>query len=63
MSEHWAKQQLIDAHRMLTVMGVPDRETRPDPRSPTADPMEFSLSVPERLQWVRREWAPKTEKK
>lgn len=61
MSEHWAKQQLVEAHQLLTSMGVPDRETRPDYNLGTMKPedKEFSLSVPERIQWLRANWQPK----
>jgi hypothetical protein len=61
MSGHWAKTQLVEAHKLLTEMGVPDRETRPDynhGKRQTED-KEFSLGVPERLQWLRQNWKPK----
>jgi len=61
MSEAWAKQQLIEAHKLLTELGVPDRETRNDVNRGTGkvEPKDFSLGVPERIMWLRRHWQPK----
>lgn len=58
MSEHWLKQQLIEAHKVLDGMGVPDRETRPDSKALSGENV-FSLGVPDRLRWIRHHWAPK----
>lgn len=61
MSDHWAKEQLVEAHKLLTDMGVPDRETRPDYRRgwQEVEAKEFSLGVPERIQWLRDNWQRK----
>lgn len=61
MSEHWAKAQLIEAHKLLTSMGVPDRELRPDYNrgKQQMEDKEFSLGVPERIQWLRAHWQKK----
>lgn len=58
MSEYWAKEQLIEAHKCLTAMGVPDREIKRDPRT-MKDDAEFSLGVPERIRWLQHNWAAK----
>lgn len=56
--EHWLKQQINEAHKVLDAMGVPDREARPDAMSVSGKNV-FSLGVPERLRWLREHWAPK----
>lgn len=63
MSEEWAKRQLIEAHQALTAMGVPYRETRRDYNRGTTktEDKEFSLGVPERIQWLRQHWALKDQ--
>ena len=53
--KEWLKAQLTEAHKMLDVMGVPDRVRRPDPRPPYGE-QDVSLSVPERLAWLRANW-------
>lgn len=57
--ERWLKGQLNEAHKVLDLMGVPDREDRIDPRNGQKKP--FSLGVPERLKWLRRNWKPIAE--
>lgn len=61
MSEHWAKAQLVEAHKLLTEMGVPDREVRPawNAGKGAMRDMEFSLGVPERIRWLRKHWQEK----
>lgn len=56
--EHWLKAQLNEAHKLLDDLGVPDRETRPDARAVSGE-NTFSLGVPERIRWLRANWAPK----
>lgn len=56
--EYWLKEQLNEAHRALDAMGVPDRETRPDAKAASGENV-FSLGVPERIRWLRANWAPK----
>jgi hypothetical protein len=55
--EHWLKEQLNEAHKLLDAMGVPDRELRTDPRSGKGN-KPFSLGVPERIKWLRNNWKP-----
>lgn len=61
MSEHWAKSQLNEAHKILDEMGVPDREVRPDYNrgKELVEDKEFSLGVPERIRWLRSHWTKK----
>ena len=56
--DYWLKTQVNEAHKALDAMGVPDRETRRDAKALTGENV-FSLSVPERIQWLRANWAPK----
>ena len=56
--EHWLKEQLNEAHKLLDDMGAPKSEIRKDWRHPKGE-NEFSLGVPERIQWLKRNWAPK----
>ncbi len=56
--EHWLKEQLNEAHKLLDGMGVPDRETRPDWKHPSGENVS-SLGVPERIKWLRANWQPK----
>jgi len=35
--EHWLKEQLNEAHKLLDGMGVLDRETRPDWKHPSGE--------------------------
>lgn len=54
-SEFWATSQLNEAHKLLDDMGVPDRTVRPDYNrgKGQVEDKEFSLGVPERIQWLR----------
>jgi hypothetical protein len=65
IGEHWAKTQLIEAHKLLSAMGVPGREVRPDYNRGKAqlEDKEFSLGVPERIKWLREKWQPADERK
>lgn len=60
MSEYWAKTQLNEAHKLLSEMGVPDRETRPDWNRGMnkMEDKEFSIGVPARIAWLRANWQP-----
>lgn len=62
--EHWLKTQLNEAHKLLDDMGVPDRTVRPDYNRGKGqmEDKEFSLGVPERIQWLRDNWTRKVEK-
>jgi len=56
--DHWLKEQLNEAHKILDEMGVPDRETRPDYNrgKMRVEDKELSLGVPERIHWLRMHW-------
>jgi len=60
MGQRWLKSQITEAHKLLTEMGVPDRERKRDPQPPYAD-KDFSLGVPERITWLRTHWQPKAQ--
>jgi hypothetical protein len=59
VSEHWLKSQLSEAHKLLDDMHVPDRAPRPDYNRSTqqVEVKEFSLSLIERIEWLRANWA------
>ena len=58
MATVWVKQQLIEAHILLDAMGVPDHEIKRDPRT-LIENVGFTLTVPQRIQWLRENWRPK----
>ena len=58
--EHWLKEQLNEAHKILDAMGVPDRVRKVDHSQPPYDQeKDFSLGVPDRISWLREHWQPK----
>ena len=57
--DYWLKMQVEDDHKRLDAMGAPDRERRVDRSQPPYDQeKDFSLGVPERINWLRDHWQP-----